>query len=650
MSKKKQHATSRTLPRRMAVRLADAVELMQRKRWAEAREILQDLARQYPTNPDVLAEWVNVNYELHDLPTYQEAIERLLKLEPHEPDLWLGLAGAYMGNARPALALRTFKQFLDRFPDHPRAAEAHKTVAELEARMPEWLASANTSGETGMHIAALHEQAQSLLEQGKYGQARRVEDQVLQLKPDFVAALNNISQTYFAEGELDRAMEAAQRVLALEPDNFHALANLTRYLLLKGRSEQALAYAERLKAVESDRTDVWSKKAEGLAYLGDDEGVLEAFRGAERAGRLKPPFADPLLFHLAAVAELRLGHEEPARRAWQQALKVQPGFELAQRSLDDLKNPVGERNAPWPFPLSNWINRRSIQDLLALLKPTAHKGERAAIQATHRFLQQHPEFVTLTPVLLDRGDGEAREFALRLIEMAETPELFAAARDFALGQRGPDALRHRAAQLASHGGLIPSGPVRMWLHGEWSDILLLDFELNDEPTVKHGPRVEKLQAEAVAALHENDIVSAEPLLRQALELEPEAPDVLYNLAGLHELQGQRDQADSLLRQIIARHPDETLARTGLARVFLLRGQVEEAEELLKPVLSHKRFNILEFGAFCSAQIELWLAKNKPEGARSWLQMWESIDQDNPQLAQYRARLGGGWGRLWRGRS
>ena len=54
--------------------------------------------------------------------------------------------------------------------------------------------------------------------------------------------------------------------------------------------------------------------------------------------------------------------------------------------------------------------------------------------------------------------------------MAETPELLSALRDFGLGQRGPDALRHEAAQAAGEAGLLPSGPVQFWAQGEWRDI------------------------------------------------------------------------------------------------------------------------------------------------------------------------------------
>jgi tetratricopeptide (TPR) repeat protein len=637
MSKKK-HQIARSMPRQLEVKLNEATALMQRKRWVEAREILEDLAERYPKQVEPLSALVNVNYELKDTRRYQEACERLLQLMPDEPDLTLGLAGAYMENARPVLALRTFHRFLEHFPQHERADEVRKTVTELDQQVPVWLASGGTSGETGLEIAALHEEAQSLLEQGKYSRARNVEEQVLQLKPDFVAALNNISLTYFADGQIDQAIATSQRVLAFDPDNYHALSNLTRYFCLKGRVVEAREHAGRLKAVESDKIDLWVKKAEAYAYLGDDQSVVDTFEGAEREGGLKAPLADPLLYHLAAVAEMRLGRKAQARQHWRQALKLQPGFDLARDNLEDLDKPVQERNAPWPFGVGNWINQRAIKDLLAQLKPVERKSDKALTQAARRYLQQHPEFIALVPLLLDRGDPEGRGFALRLAKMAGTPEMLAALRDFALGQRGPDSMRLEAAQIASRAGLITSGSVRMWTHGDWNDTILLDMEIHDEPTVKHSRQVEEMQDDATVALRQGRPEEAEALLRQALGIEPDAPDLLNNLAVFYEQTGRTLEAEALIRQVTASHPDYAFARISLARMLLLRRQTSEAEELLKPLLARKRFNIGEFGAFCAAQIELFLAKGMPDGARSWLEMWAAVDEDNPQIASYRGRL------------
>src|SRR5207237_10520180 len=147
-----------------------------------------------------------------------------------------------------------------------------------------------------------------------------------------------------------------------------------------------------------------------------------------------------------------------------------------------------------------------------------------------------PVLPSLIPSLLGRGDPRARELALRLALMAETPELLAALRDFALSQRGPDEQRIEAAHAVVDAGLLPAGPTRLWLQGEWREVLLMGFEITDEPTPQgHGPQVEAWHAEALAALHQGEAEQAERLLTQALQLEPDHPSLLHNLAATYEM-------------------------------------------------------------------------------------------------------------------
>jgi Flp pilus assembly protein TadD len=497
-------------------------------------------------------------------------------------------------------------------------------------------------GKDGLELMALHEEVQSLLEQGRLARARNVAEQLLRRRPEFAPALNNISQTYFIEGKTEQAIATAQQVLSFDPDNHHALSNLTRYLCLSGRLDEAREWAGQLKAVQSEAMGVWVKKAEALSYLGDDQGMLDVFAGAGQAGYLKSSLVDPLLYHLAAVATMRLGDEKQARRYWKQALKLPSGLDLARDNLADLRRPVDQRHAPWAFDLSSWVSPQALEDLVAHLeRGNRRKSDAAITRASRHYLERHPEITGLVPLLLDRGDPGGREFALRVALMAETPEMLDALRDFALSQRGPDSMRNEAARAASEAGLLPAGPVRLWLQGKWREILLLSFELHDEILAKHSQRVEQWLTEATLALQQGKADRAERLLQQALEIDPEAPDLLNNLAAAYDLQGRVQEAETLVRQIHERFPDYVFARTGLARIHLSRGEIEQSEDLLEPLFSRQRLHFYEFGAFCDVQVQILVAKGELEGARSWLDMWATADPENPTIAGWRRRLGKG---------
>lgn len=614
--------------------LAEAGLLMSRGQWLEAREVLEALDARYRDRAEVLDGLVNVNLELGDMMRHQLACERLAELIPPDPDLTLSLAGSYLMNSCPALALKALRRFLAEWPEHEEAAQVSRELVGLEETMKVLLADLGEEGEAGLEVAALHERVRSSLEQGRYAQARREGERLLELRPAFVPVLNNLSQIYFAEGEAEKAVSTAERVLELSPENFHALSNLTRYLFLGGRTDEAAERAAQLKALPENSPDASVKKAEALSYLGDDAGVEEVFKEAVRAGAAEQPF----LHHLAAVAAMRAGREAEARKRWRKAIKLGPGYEPAIENLEDLESPVGERHAPWPFSFKGWVRKDVLQALAKVAGTGKRRGGEALKRAARDFLERHAHLESLLPALLDRGDPTAREFALRFAALTETPETLAALRDFALCQRGPDALRIEAANLASAAGLLPAGSVRFWVGGKWQDILLFGFELHDEVTQQHRPNVERLLGEGTQALHEGEPERAERLLRRALELEPGAPDIMNNLAIAIMEQDRDEEAEALLREIHGLHPDYLFAVVAVAQQHIDEGRLEEADALLNPLLSRKRLHIDELSALCNVQIKLFVARGQEDAARSWLELWAGADPEHPGIAHWRMRL------------
>jgi tetratricopeptide (TPR) repeat protein len=353
-----------------------------------------------------------------------------------------------------------------------------------------------------------------------------------------------------------------------------------------------------------------------------------------------------LLYHLAAVAAGRLGRPDAARRHWQRALKIAPAFDLALDNLEDLDKPAEERHGPWAFPFANWIPGNLLRELAASVPaPGARVDDEAVRRVARRFVRKHPNLEQLVPLLLDRGDPEGREFALRLALLVRSPELLAALRDFALGQRGPDPLRLEAARSAADAGLLPAGPVRLWLEGQWREAVLKAFELHAEPERRHAPQVEEWLAEATEALHARNAERAERLLQQALEVEPDAADALNNLAAAYEQLGRSAEAEALTERVFAQHPNYLFARVALAKLRARRGQPDEARALLEPLLERRRLHISEFAALSEAEIELQLARGNAEAARAWLQIWEDADPDHPAIAAWRRRLEPGWRQL-----
>ena len=628
------------LSRQLEAQLDKAEALMRRKKWSEADDLLATLQRQYPPHEDVLALRLDLAAHTRNFRTHQAVCRQLIELRPDDAELHMLLGGSYLASERPALALRTFQDFLRRWPLHPEADEARRIVAELEPGLRQLLASVGLDGDDALQLGAWHEEIQVHLECGESAALRRVAEKLLAAQPRFAPALNNLAESFAQEADYSQAAQTERRVLAFDANNIHALGNLTRFLYLSGQASEAEEMAARLRTLTPSRSDEWVKILETLSFLGDDAGVEEMARRARESGQLSGDHLAAYAEHLAGVAAYRQGREADARRHWQTALGHRPGFHLAQANLDDLRQPAAKRHAAWPFDFNRWLPRNLHEELAQELKEALQGAKRkeATARRAVEFLRKRPNVEKLVPILLDRGDPAGRTWALRLAQLAGTPALHAALRDFALSQRGPDEQRLEASRVAQEAGVFPSGLVRMWMGGEWREVLLLSFEVTEEPERKHGPEVDDLASEAHEALQSGEGERAEPLLRRALELEPDKPDLLNNLAAAYMLQDRIDEGKQLIRQIHARFPDYFFGTIGAARLAIEAGQLDEAMTLLRPLLERKKFHTSEFAALAMLEIELQLARGERDGAKSWLQMWENTVPHHPQLPAWRSRV------------
>lgn len=643
MAKKKKapkRPVARPAPRRLRDRLDAADELMRRKRWPEARNLLADLGREYPQEAEVWGRLVNVTYALNDMLGYQGAAERLLALDPREHDLRPALATAYVHNGLPTLALRTLREFLRLAPNHPKAGDAGRLLAELERDMPALLAELGVAGDAGLKLAELHEEVQSALNQGDYARARQVAQAALRHAPrsDIPPVLNNLTQAYAADGYLEEALAITERVLALQPDNIHGLSNRARLLALLGRFDEGREVARRMLASTAEAVGGWLKKAEALSFLGLDQELLDVFAASRRAEPDGEGGHDGMLWHLAAVAALHLGRAADARALWREALKREPGLSLARENLKDLDQPIGKRNGPWAFDVRYWLSRSTALELEREFR--AGRQAEAARGPARRYLRRHPELVAVIPAWLARGAPDARQFALMLIEAAELPELAQAAKEFALGQASADDQRMKAAQLAVHQGALATGRVQFWSEGAWREVILMGVEIHGEVVRdrRHPPQVERLSRQGLEHMNAGEMALAEETLQQALKLEPDAPDLLNNLAATYAASGRQSEAESIWRAILEREPGYLFARASLGRIEVQRGHVAEARALLDPLLARRRMHFSEFASVAIAHIETGLADGKPQEAKSWLEMWERAMPDDPRVEVFRKEI------------
>ncbi len=624
---------------KLLARLEEAEKLIENRQWAEALTLLTQLDRAYPNRLEVVGELVNVAHGTNDMRAYQTYAERLVRLEPGNVEMLGGLAAVYLKNQYPFLALTTFYGLVHRFPDHPRAAGAGKTIAALEDLLADSAKREHLTDENALDVMALNDRLRVQLQNGELLGVRDTARQILALAPAFIPTLNNLSLGEFMLGDIDRGIELAEQALALDPLNFQALSNLARFQFMAGQPEQANQTADRLLSVTSDNGDIWIKKAEALSYLGRNQDVLAVVEAAEAAGFFAKAGADPMLYHYRAVAAARTGDRRTAKRTWQMALTIQPDLSRATENLADLAKPVGERAGAWAFAINSWLSQKALSDLRQMRLPAAGTSASASTQKViQRFIKTHPDVLSLSPVLMERGDPTARRIALALALQADTPTQRTAVADFVTGPHGPDDLRIQAAQTAVQKGILPYGLVSMWIEGKQQNLLMIGFTVTEEPIGPLPPAVEALYVSALNALNLQDFEQGAQLLEKAIQLVPNEPSLLNNLALAYEQMGRLTECRAIQERIYVEFPDYLFGIVSQANGAITDGEFEKAHALLGSLLSRQKLHIAEFRAVAEGFIRLLLAEDQVQGAERWMELWEGIEDDHPDQAPLRLHL------------
>ena len=241
--------------------MSEAIDLFKANKWQEAFEAAEKAVETYPKERrfwEIIA--ISGSY-LGEYSSLQRAYGKLIAFDANDDQAWYGLAQAYAFGARVALTVRTYKQFLERFPFDSKAKDAEDFVKAGEKDLQAIFdVFGLPNNEESFNLACLHEKIQVLMAQGNFEQAIRKSDELLQKHPEFFPAYNNLSLIYFALDQSEKAVETAQKILQLQPDNFHALSNLARFSFFLGNRHEAQNYANRLQKTKSLNQTIYSKK------------------------------------------------------------------------------------------------------------------------------------------------------------------------------------------------------------------------------------------------------------------------------------------------------------------------------------------------------------------------------------------------------
>jgi tetratricopeptide (TPR) repeat protein len=392
------------------------------------------------------------------------------------------------------------------------------------------------------------------------------------------------------QGQLSElALEAARAWYEIEPGSAHALQVLGAMLVAAKRVDEAGPVLEKLLTAEGvNRENAFMQLNRLLAGNADKATNLRVIRGlAAKYPQL--PQAHFAVGQAAAIA----GEDAAAVSAARQALKLRPDWELAamlEAQVLQKKSPAEAAKSLGAFVEKNPNAREARLNYARVLVldkrlPEARKQFEAVANAN----PQNPDVIYAVGLLaFQLKDYKAAEGYMKRV--------------LGLSYRDPDAVRYLLGQIAEEQKQWPQAiqyydaikdsdhelPARMRTanamakQGKVDEAIVFLRRVADERP-EDEPQLIVAEAQILRdASRHND---AFKLLSEALDKQPEQPDLLYDLALTAEKLERFDLLETHLRKLIQVKPDHAHAYNALGYSFAERNiRLAEARKLVEKAL------------------------------------------------------------------
>ncbi|MBR0568050.1 PEP-CTERM system TPR-repeat protein PrsT [Azoarcus sp. L1K30] len=569
--------------------------------------------------------------------------ERAIELQPKFLDARVARAGILIDIGRDADAARDLEEVVRFAPTEPRVAylrallagrrgdaQAAGVLLEDAARLVDALPAEWVAGqEQLLMVGALAHHAGR-----QYEKARKYLDVLVTRYPRNPGARKLLAAVYIDTADYPRATDLLENVLRLQPDDPQALYLLGRAYLGLKRYAKATALLE--KAVSLGGADPGLRATLGFSQLGQNDTVAaignlqgafdktpddfslalalanlhmqhgetkKALDVAQRASEAMP--SNPAVQNLLGVVKGATKDLAGARRAYQAALKIDPGFNSARLNLarvdiaegrlaearktyaDMLRTNKRDAIAMYEFAILEqgagrkdealrWIEKAAAEQPsdvkigLALIEMRAVAGDKLAARDAARALSSRRSgdltvLEALARAELDVGAIKPAQQVLK--DMTRLAEFDAAAL-VRIGYLQIAASDFSAAAYSAQKALQgrPDDADAMVLAVEVAlaakDLSQADKWLG-QLRARHPANVKGAKLAGDIAMARKDFKAAAAAYRSAFALTPTSELVLRQ-AAVFAIQGEPAGAVPLLSQWLKAHPEDDVARRGLA--------------------------------------------------------------------------------------
>ncbi|MEO0560817.1 MAG: tetratricopeptide repeat protein [Chloroflexota bacterium] len=563
-----------------------------------------------------------------------EAAQQVYRLVPDAEASLYNYIYALMQMMMPFTAAHYATRYLEKYPKGNQAETVEEMLDVATATIADIINNdPSLTDATEESLLAL-DRGQTLAIHGEYAEAHKSLKKAARLLPNSPTPQNAIVNTYVQMGDYKKALRAAEYGVKQFPNNAETCSLVARMLLRMGRQEAAEPHIERLLEIPRENPMIYLNVAKALAFIPDGDGLITLYEEFEKAHNDSDMFETigPSLMVLAGTAHYEQGRTDDADDLWEIALDLDEDNDMADTNLYALDAEPGSHVGPAYIPADVLIP----QGWLATLeKATRNKTGTMLEYAIGRVVKKTEGMLATFALCLRLGDGDAIYHALHMAKYFPLTTLV----DFALGARGTDYHRIKAARLATrHGLLAPDMPITMLIDGEPTEITIIDLDVTHEQ-IEDSLHSEALQ-EVIERVHGRLLSEAFEAaitdVEEALVMFPGNKTLMnYKYAALMNL-GQREEAAAMGDEMMRLHPDYLFSKVSQFNGLMDNEQYDEAADLLGTVEVNETIHASEFAAIASMQITLADATDKPAVAKQWVSLWKELDRGS-MPAQYAMR-------------
>lgn len=308
-----------------------AVSSLDRYQYAKALKYFRRAVEFEPDNAVNHCNVAGVLSEMGDYEASNEVLSSVLRdVDPLMTECYFYMANNYANMEQFEEAEKALVTYLQEDASGQFLMEAEEMMELLQYELERPTPVTHIKSREGMME---HDQARLLLEEGKFAQAVKLLETIVNKHPDFLSARNNLALAYYYLGLFSKAMDTINQVLEQEPGNMHGLCNLAIFYQREGNEALLTPLVITLRKVVPYHYEHVFKLATTMGILGEDE---EAYRHFKRLLKDEEMQYDPCLYHYTAVAAVNTGRLAESAKLWRYVQKLDSEAGVARYYLNEL--------------------------------------------------------------------------------------------------------------------------------------------------------------------------------------------------------------------------------------------------------------------------------------------------------------------------